>query len=282
MEKTMHHVIAISNQKGGVGKSTTAINLSQALALNNLKVLVVDLDPQGNLTQGFGIALEQIGKSVADLIMDRELPLEAAIYQGPGLDLIPATPRLAQVERALVGITNSELRLARRLVDLKDKYSVVILDTPPTFGPLMNSALNAAHSLVVPVDCGFFAMMGIKELLAEIEEIHQGTNPKLKVLGYLLTLADQTRMSAETADGLIGDFGEMVFETKIRKNVKLREAPAFGRTIFHHAPTSTGAEDYLALAGEVIDRLGLVLSDNSVAPEVSRNALESAVAGGAR
>jgi chromosome partitioning protein len=159
-------------------------------------------------------------------------------------------------------MTNGELRLAKRLNEFKDRYSVIILDTPPTFGSLMNSALNSADSLIVPLDSSFFAMMGIKELLAEIEEIHQGTNPKLKVLGYLITLADQTRIAAETADGLISDFGEQVFDTKIRKNVRLKEAPAFGKTIFHHSQNSTGAEDYLALAAEVIDRLGLLSSND--------------------
>jgi len=249
------YIIAVANQKGGVGKTTTAINLSQALALNGYKTLVVDLDPQGNATQGLGIGLESVGKTIGDLILDREIPLESAIYEGPGLSLIPATPALSRVERAMVGITNSEMRLARRLEPLRSQYSVILLDTPPTFGPLMNSAMNAADFLIVPVDCGVFAMMGIKELLAEVEEIQRATNPQLKILGYLLTLADQTRIAAETAEGLVASFGEGVFDTQIRRNVRLKEAPAFGHSIFHHSVKSSGAEDYLALAGEVMDRL---------------------------
>src|SRR5690606_21709934 len=131
----------------------------------------------------------------------------------------------------------------------------ILVDTPPTFGPLLNSALNAADALIVPVDPGCFAMMGIKELLSEMEAIRQGTNPNLKVLGYLLTLVDRTRVATETWDGLIASFGEAVFETKIRRSVRLKEAPIFGRTVFQHSPNSLGAEDYTQLAAEVVQRL---------------------------
>ncbi|MBI4404858.1 MAG: AAA family ATPase [Deltaproteobacteria bacterium] len=154
------HIVAIANEKGGVGKTTTAINLSHALALNNLKVLVVDLDPQGNLTQGYGIPIDRIEKSVCDLIMDRELPIEQAIYKGSDLDLICATPNLARVERELFAITNGELRLARRLYEIRAKYDVILIDVPPTFGTLLNSALNAARWLILPLDAGVFALTG--------------------------------------------------------------------------------------------------------------------------
>jgi chromosome partitioning protein len=257
-------VIAITNQKGGVGKTTTTINLAQALALQGHRVLVVDLDPQANATQGLGIGLETINISTADLIRDRTIPSSSAIYQGDGIDLIPSSPLLAKVEREMVGITNSELRLSQRLAQLKSAYSFILLDTPPTFGPLMNTALNAASQLMIPVDSGYFALMGIKELLAEVSEIQAATNPQLRVLGYLLTLADQTKMTQETWDGLRSAFGDEVFQSRIRRSVKLREAPALGRTIFHHDPEGAGASDYLALSAEVMTRLGVMPSASHV------------------
>jgi chromosome partitioning protein len=271
------HIIAVTNQKGGVAKTTTAINLSQALALRELRLLLVDLDPQGNATQGVGVALDTVALSVGDLILNREMSPERVVHKGPGIDLIPATPLLARAEREMVGMTNSELRLAHRLNQLRANYDVILIDTPPTLGPLMNSALNAADSLIVPVDSSYFAMMGIKELLSEVKDICEGTNQRLRILGYLLTMSDQTRISAETWDGLISGFGEEVFETKIRRSVKLKEAPAYGRTIFHHAPESAGAQDYLGLSNEVMVRLGLV-SDQGI----SKAAPEQHVAGGIR
>lgn len=256
MENQICPVIAVANQKGGCGKTTTAINLAQALALQDLKVLLVDLDPQGNASQGVGVRLETIQGSVAELIRSRDFPLESAIYQGEGLDLIPATPLLSRVERELYSITNGELRLAQRIQPLRSRYSAILLDTSPTFGPLLNSALNCATDLLVPVDSNFFAMMGVRELLAEVDELRV-TNPRLSVLGYLLTLVDPTTISNQTRDTLIANFEDLVFESTIRRSVKLREAPALGRTIFHHAPASAAAQDYLTLAAEVIQRLGM-------------------------
>ncbi len=248
-------ILGVTNQKGGVGKTTTTVNLGQAFALLDLRVLVVDVDPQGNATQALGIAADSIQASTSHVIRDRNFDIESAIYKGDRLDIIPATPELARVEREMVGQTNSEMRLAQKLRGLRDRYSIILLDSPPTFGCLLNSVLNAADELIVPVDCGVFALHGIKSLLGEIEEIRLGTNPGLKILGLLLTLSDTTNISGNVFDSLVENFGDQVLETRIRRSVKLKEAPAFGRTIFHHAPTSSGAEDYSALAQELLSRI---------------------------
>ncbi|MGK5086614.1 ParA family protein [Bdellovibrionota bacterium FG-2] len=279
MENQKAVIIAVATQKGGVGKTTTTVNLAQALSLLGETVLVVDLDPQGNATQGLGIKLDQVTASIADLLRDKTFPEQSAIYKGPGLDLIPATPLLARMGRELVGITNGEMRLALRLRALSLRYSVILIDTPPSASTLMNSSLNAANKLIVPVDSGFYAMMGIRELLAEVEEIRAASNPGLATLGFLLTIIDQTRIADEVCQGLISNFGEEVFETKIHRNVKLKEAPAFGRTIFHHAPHSQGATDYMSLAQEVLQRLK---SEHTGATSPKRDIRLSLVEGGAQ
>lgn len=249
------HVLAITNQKGGVGKTTSTINIAQALAALGYPVLIVDLDPQGNASQGLGLKLDQLEFSAAELLRDKHLPDEAGIYRGPGLDLVPATPLLAAVEREMVGITNSELRLAQRIQRLRSKYRFILIDNAPGFGPLMNSALNASDHVLVPIDSSFFGLAGLQKLLGEIETIREGYNPKLSILGLFLTLFDTTRMSQEILEEVVSVFGTRVFDTRIRRSVKLREAPALGETIFQHAPGSSGAEDYLHLSQEVLARL---------------------------
>ncbi len=249
-------IIAFANQKGGVGKTTTTINLAQAFALQDYKVLLIDLDPQGNATIGLGVDIDQVEYSIADLLRSREFISEKAIWKGSEFDLIAATPLLDSVQREMVGKTNSELRLRFHLGKLASKYDLVLIDTAPGFGPLMNSALNAANHLVIPVDSAFFGLVGIKKFMAELEEIKSFTNPQISVLGYLLTLSDPTNMTELAAESLRESFSHLVFETRIRRSVKLKESPSIGKTIFHHAPRSAGAQDYYNLSLELLSRLG--------------------------
>lgn len=173
---------------------TTTLCLAHELALRGESVLVIDLDPQGNATQGFGVRTEDVQCSIADLIRERTVPTKNSVIELGSISLIPATPLLARVEGEMFSLTNSQMRLAQRLRSFARNYSVVLLDTPPTFGPLMNTALNAASEVLIPVNSNFFALVGIKAFLGEIEEIQLGSNPNLSVLGYLLTLADHTKM----------------------------------------------------------------------------------------
>jgi len=256
MDSKKCHVIAVTNQKGGVGKTTTSMNLAHALILKGYRVAVIDLDPHGYLTQGLGIQFRDLGVCVADLIRDRKAETLVALKKtSSGLDLIGSHPGLAAVAREMVSLTNSELRLKQRVDALRCKYDIIIIDSCPGFGPLLNSALNAADFLVIPVDTGFYGFLGFKQLEGEIEEIKLGTNPSLSVLGFVLTMSDRTLVSRETMDALVGMYRADVFTTQIRRCVGLRESPALGQTVFQYAPKSIGAQDYMELCEEVIIRI---------------------------
>jgi chromosome partitioning protein len=258
------HVIAIANQKGGVGKTTTAMNLACALAVAGHRVLAIDSDPHGNLTQGLGLPVQDLVVTLRDLIVDRAVPTESAIIQnGNGIDVIGASPLLAQAARWMVTQTNSELRLRQRITGLRVRYDFIVIDSCPGLGTLLNSTLNTADSLIIPVDPGFYGYMGIQELQREMEEIRAGTNPGLSLLGLVMTLSERTVIARETYDALIRQFGDRVFKTQVRRCVALRESPALGKSVFGYAPKSNGAEDYSRLAIEMMERLGLVESSTA-------------------
>ncbi len=247
-------VIAIANQKGGVGKTTTAINLGAALATGGTKTLVVDCDPQANTTAGFGFRKDPSRKSLYHAFT-LDVPLDALVLKCPidGLELIPSEKNLVAVNVELVNHTERERILQRGLDGLRDRFNFILLDCPPALDLLTLNALVAADSVLVPIQCEYFALEGVSELLDTLMRIRRSHNPKLAVEGILLTMYDdRTNLSHQVRDDLKDFFGEQVFSTVIPRNVRLAEAPSYGKPIFLYDPECRGAESYLELSKEVI------------------------------
>ena len=249
-------ILAIINQKGGVGKSTTAINLGAALGLQNKAVLVVDLDPQGNTTSGLGVDKGQIKRDVYDVLLG-ELSAEEAIIPDvcPGLDLLPATINLAGAEVELVNEMARENRLKNALSALRGKYDYIFIDCPPALGLLTVNALVASDKLLIPIQCEFYALEGVTKLLDSMKRVKNALNPSLETFGVLLTMYDgRTMLARQVADEVRHFFGSKVFETIIPRTVRLSEAPSFGQAITEYDPKGKGALAYTELAKEVINR----------------------------
>lgn len=249
-------ILAIINQKGGVGKSTTAINLAAALGLQGKAVLVVDLDPQGNTTSGLGVDKGQIQRDVYDVLLG-ELSAEDAIIPDvcPGLDLLPATINLAGAEVELVNEMARENRLKNTLNPLRGKYDYVFIDCPPALGLLTVNALVASDKLLIPIQCEFYALEGVTKLLDSMKRVKNALNPSLETFGVLLTMYDgRTMLARQVADEVRNFFGSKVFETIIPRTVRLSEAPSFGQPITEYDPKGKGAIAYTELAKEVINR----------------------------
>ncbi len=247
-------VIAIANQKGGVGKTTTAINLSAALAVQDMWTLVIDCDPQANTTGGLGFAKDPSRRSLYHGLMlgvpFAELILNSAVE---GLHLIPSEKNLVGATIELVEQPEREQLLRRKLEGLRSKFNFIILDCPPALDLLTLNALVAADSVIVPVQCEYFALEGVSELIDTLIRIRRTLNPRLAVEGILLTMYDErTNLSHQVRDDLKDFFGDQVFETLIPRNVRLAEAPSYGKPIFLYDPECRGAESYRQLAKEVI------------------------------
>ena len=251
----MSRVFAIANQKGGVGKTTTAINLAASLAANDLRVLVIDSDPQGNATTGLGIAKDPERPSLYQVLLG-DVPAKDAIQatELEGLHLIPADKNLVGANLELVGIPNREFRLRERIADIREEYRYVLIDCPPALDLLTLNALIAADSVLVPIQCEFFALEGVSELMDTIDRIHDSFQHPLQVEGILLTMYDdRTNLTRQVAADLREFFGDQVFRTIIPRSIRLAEAPSFGKPILGYDPRSRGAESYIKLAKEILD-----------------------------
>lgn len=249
-------VMAIINQKGGVGKSTTAINLSAALGELGKQVLLVDLDPQGNSSSGLGIEKSQVHNCVYDVLLN-DVAIEDVIIPdvGEGLDLVPATINLAGAEVELVSEMARENRLKDAVGSLRGKYDYVLIDCPPSLGLLTVNALVAADKLLIPIQCEFYALEGVTKLLDSMKRVKTRLNPTLDIFGVLLTMYDgRTTLSRQVVEEVRSYFGKTVFTTLIPRTVKLSEAPSFGQPITQYDPSGKGAQSYVNLAKEVVQR----------------------------
>ena len=252
----MGEIIACTNQKGGVGKTTTVVNLASYLARTGRRVLVVDLDPQANATSGLGLASVPVERSIHPVLVDGGDAQDRVVPAATeGLSIIPSSRDLAGAEVELVPVEGRERRLARALRPLTASYDTLLLDCPPSLGLLTVNALTAADSVLIPIQCEYYALEGLSQLLKNIELIRGHLNPGLHVSTILLTMYDgRTRLSSQVADEVRTHFPDQVLRTTVPRSVRVSEAPSFGETVMTYDPTSSGALSYLEAAGELADR----------------------------
>ncbi len=251
----MARVLAVANQKGGVGKTTTAINLSASLAKLGAKVLLIDIDPQGNATSGVGLPKKEIKTCIYNTIID-EIPIKKAILTSrwDNLDVVPATIQLAGAEIELVSMVSREEKLKNALTPILSDYNIIIIDCPPSLGLLTLNAMNAANGIVIPIQCEYYALEGLGQLMNTITLVRKHLNPELKIEGVILTMYDtRTNLSEQVAEEVRSYFKQYVYSTVIPRNVRLSEAPSYGKHILEYDPRSRGAELHLALAREVLN-----------------------------
>ena len=252
----MGKIIAIANQKGGVGKTTTCINIAAGLAYLNSKVLLVDFDPQGNATQGVGCTINMNEPTIYDSLINN-LPIGETIrhLQTPPIDIVPSNINLAGADLQLVKIEEGrESKLKEALAPIKDNYDFILIDCPPSLGLLNTNALTSADSVIIPVQCEYYALEGVTQLLQTIRLIQKLFNPRFRIEGVLLTMFDtRTKLSIEVQQEVRLHFKEKTYKTVIPRNIKLTESPSRGKSIFDYALRSDGAKAYVALTKEILD-----------------------------
>lgn len=250
----MGKIISICNQKGGTGKTTTTVNLSAAIAELGKRVLIVDADPQGNATSGVGVNKNELGKSVYDLILNKATAKEVLIQNVyPSLDLIPCNIHLTGAEIELVGVLSRETRLKKAIASIASDYDYIFIDSPPSLGLITLNALVASNSIIIPIQCEFYALEGVSQLMHTLGLIREGLNPSLDIEGVLLTMADyRTNLTTEVINEIKGYFKDKVYSAIIPRNIRLSEAPSHGKPITVYDGTSIGAKKYRELAAEIV------------------------------
>ena len=252
----MGRIIAIANQKGGVGKTTTAINLSASLASLGKRVLALDMDPQGNMTSGLGVDKDGVEKTVYDLIIGN-VGIEECICKNvlENLDVLPSNINLSAAEIELIGIDNKEYLLKEEVDKVKDRYDYIIIDCPPALSMLTINAMTTSDSVLVPIQCEYYALEGLSQLIHTIELVQERLNSTLEIEGVVFTMYDaRTNLSLQVVENVKDNLNQTIYKTIIPRNIRLAEAPSYGMPITLYDPKSTGAESYMLLAEEVINK----------------------------
>ena len=254
----MGRIIAIANQKGGVGKTTTSINLSAAMAASGKKILVIDTDPQGNTTSGFGIEKNDLENTIYELMLG-DCSIEDCIIKDviENISILPSNVNLAAAEIELIGVDKKEYILKNEIDWVKDRYDYIIIDCPPSLSLLTVNAMTTADSVLVPIQCEYYALEGLSQLIHTVNLVKERLNPDLEMEGVVFTMFDsRTNLSAQVVENVKSHLNQKVYRTVIPRNIRLAEAPSYGQPINIYDPKSAGAESYLALAEEVINRKG--------------------------